>query len=129
WDTRSWRVIRELTADTRSARSVAFSPDASLLATGGGEGTITLWDASAWRPRSVLSGHDGQVNCVRFSPDGRTLASTGLDGTVRLWEVDSPRMHRVLRLGKPGVRSPVRGLALSHDGRLLACLSPQSSPE
>lgn len=68
-------------------RSVALSPDGSLLASGGEDRTITLWSMTSRQPVAVLTGHDDTVWDVAFSPDGARLASAGRDGTVRLWDV------------------------------------------
>lgn len=88
-DARSGRLIAALrTAD--ESRSVAFSPDGRLLATGLFNGAIQLWSTKDWRPAEpVLEGHSGRVTAIEFAPDGRTLLSAGADGTLQLWDVAS----------------------------------------
>jgi len=70
-----------------SVRSVAFSPDGKLLASGGHDELVKLWDVATAREREVLKGHEAVVTCVAFSPDGKTLASGSTDGEVKLWEI------------------------------------------
>ncbi len=84
---RSGRLVAALrTAD--EGRSVAFSPDGTLLATGLYDGSIQLWSTATWRSSGpALEGHSGRVTAVEFAPDGRTLLSAGADGTVQLWDV------------------------------------------
>ena len=64
----------------RVFRSVAFSPDGTILAAGGGygpHGETRLWDATTGRNWGELPGSSWEINSVAFSPDGKLLASAG----------------------------------------------------
>ena len=67
--------------------SVAFSPDGSVLASGGLDTTLQLWDVEKGELIETLIGHIDAVNSVVFSPDGSLLASGSEDGSVRLWKI------------------------------------------
>jgi WD40 repeat protein len=65
---------------------VVFSPDGSLLASAGGDGSVRIWDVRGNRSQMV-TWHAAGVTSLGFSPDGRLLASGSLDHTLRIWGV------------------------------------------
>jgi WD40 repeat protein/serine/threonine protein kinase/DNA-binding SARP family transcriptional activator len=68
---------------------VACSPDGSLLATAGWDGTAKVWDAETGRELLTLEGHTDRLNRVAFSPDGQWLATVSFDGTAKVWDIST----------------------------------------
>jgi WD40 repeat protein len=66
---------------------VAFSPDDTLIVSGGADGRVTLWDSRSGQSVAVLVGHAGPVVRLEFSADGSTLLSQDDRGIVLLWQV------------------------------------------
>ena len=71
-------------------KSIAFSPDGSLLASGSADTGIKLWRlgqaARSWQ------GEQGAVNALRFV-NGARLASGGGDGSLCIWDSETGRLQ------------------------------------
>lgn len=85
-----------------AVKTVAFSPDGTLISSGHADGGIQLWNAETGAPyNQLLTDHHHRVSCVCFSPNGKVLASASKDRTIRLWDTqtgvaicDSLKGHR-----------------------------------
>ena len=82
-------MLTTLRLHTKWVSCVAFPPAraSSLLASGSGDGTVTLADVATGRLDATLRGHAGPVFCVSFAPGAQILASASADRSVGLWDV------------------------------------------
>jgi hypothetical protein len=103
--------------DHQYVNSLAYSPDGSVLVSGGRE-SVGFWDAgSGARMGRFVGYHPGEVLAVAVSHDGKMLASASSDRTVLLWDLRSRQP-----MGKPLAVHRYRAVAVafSPDGTWLA---------
>ena len=118
WRTADGSCIRTFSEHSECVRHVAFSPDGTLLASGGNDCTVGIWDVQT---RSAigepLRGHTVDVTSISFSPDGQFIYSCSRDATIRCWDA-----HTGSPLGIPliGHTKGINSLAVSRDGYRIA---------
>jgi len=84
--TSTYEKTSEINAHGAGVYYLAFSPDASLIASASRDRKISITTNGATWPAQVLGGHKFIVLCVDFSPDGNFLASGGGDAQMLVWE-------------------------------------------
>jgi WD40 repeat protein len=101
---------------------LAWSPDATRVAVGHADGTLTIYDALDGSKIWCHDAHAIGVASLAWSPDGRILASGGLDNSAALWAPDEGTELRRLKAGRGWVQNLAwseRGILATTAGREL----------
>jgi WD40 repeat protein len=134
WSTEDTRAPIHLLDVPGSARSIAFSPDGRWLAAKSqDQGRISLWNLRELGKPPLVIRQEGWSNdrTLGFSPDSHWLASGTFGGQgqqprLDLWDVTEDRPVLEPRYQcRP--RGPVREIAFSDDGKLLATAADQAA--
>ena len=115
WEFPSGRLVA-VPETNDAAGSVAFSPDAKLLAFGTRSHGLKLWDIETRQEKACFPGKYASVrgSMLVFSPDGGTLAAAcGFD--ILLWNLE----HKTLSMALKGHIGLINSLVFLPDGKTL----------
>ena len=93
-----------LSKNRHSVRSITFSMDGTLLASGYDDKTVLLWDVQTGGMIKSFHGHTEAVQSVSISSDHATIASGSSDKTICLWDIQTG-MRRCVINRHEGVES------------------------
>lgn len=137
WDTATGEKLLTLTGHESGVNSIDFSPDGSLIVTGG---TIArLWDVKTGKQLQILAVDPKTAEPisesimqhflsfrfldVEFSPNGRYILTGSNDGIARLWDIETGAEIRQFqgheRYSDDGSRGLVYSVAFSPAGDLV----------
>ena len=118
--TQNWRCIKILEGHSgwfAGVKSIAFSPDGKILASGSDDETIILWQVSTGQEIRSLKDFAG-VKSIAFSPDGEMLASANGSSVIGLWKVSTGQLICSLKSNSGLLQA--ESITFSPDGKLLA---------
>lgn len=111
---------------TSKVFGLAYSPDASVLASAEGDGVVRLINAQSGKLLAEMKDHQAAVSSVAFSPAGDRLVSASYDETIVVWDVQTrqvlrrlpgPKGHAITRAAFVGDAEHL--VAASGDGSVL----------
>mmetsp|Transcript_32150 Transcript_32150/g.44057 ORF Transcript_32150/g.44057 Transcript_32150/m.44057 type:complete len:328 (-) Transcript_32150:55-1038(-) len=127
WNLQNCKLIANLPGHTGYINTVTVSPDSTLCASGGKDGTAMLWDLNEGKHLCSLEAGD-IINALVFSPNRYWLCA-GTRSSIKIWDLDSKSVVAELNKNTPDFfmnRSPGMtanpecvSLAWSADGKTL----------
>lgn len=101
----------QLKGHEQALLSMAFAPDAPILASASKDGTVRIWDMELQKELLSINAHPAGVQSVAFHPEGRIIVSGGWDRAVRVWDATAGEKLKEFELA-----SPVQAVAWSPNG-------------
>jgi WD40 repeat protein len=144
WNAREGCLAEESEVLPTVEYTVAVSPEGTMVAAAGADGTVRLFSLSkitscvqkkndlsgvqtlAATENGVLAGHAGTTFAVAFSPTADRLASAGVDGSIRIWGPATDGFSRAELRSRNAdgsaikLSSVVTTVAISTDSRFIA---------
>ncbi|TFY55363.1 hypothetical protein EVG20_g9347 [Dentipellis fragilis] len=123
WEWQSESYVLKQQGHYFDMNTLAYSPDAQYIATGGDDGKVKLWNTQSGFCIITFSQHTASVSAVQFATRGQVLFSASLDGTVRAFDLVRYRNFRTFTSPKPVQFS---SLAVDPSGEVVAAGSTDS---
>jgi len=129
WNLNTCRMLSNLPGHTGYINTVTVSPDGSLCASGGKDGTAMLWDLNEGKHLYSLDA-GAIIHSLCFSPTSYWLCA-GTQNSIKIWDLENKQVvcdlnksHPDFFLNNPSADEKTSdpiclSLAWSHDGQLL----------
>ena len=101
WEWQSETYVMKQQGHGGAMQCLAYSPDGSLVATGGDDGKVKLWNTSSSFCFVTFTEHEASVSGLVFTPSGKVVLSSSLDGTVRAFDMARYRNFKTLTTPRP----------------------------
>jgi len=99
WNLGNCKLRTNLPGHSGYINTVTVSPDGSLCASGGKDGTVRLWDLNEGKHLYSLEGGD-IINSLTFSPTRYWLCAA-TDSAVKIWDLESKSLVADLTKNHP----------------------------
>jgi WD40 repeat protein len=123
WNADNWQPIATLFEPRFRVRSIAYSPDQTMMAVGSDEQLVRIWDTKTSQPLKTFYGVSNRIWAIAVSiPNANGsiyLASGSDDYQIRIWNAATGELLQTLT----GHQGRIRSLAFSPSGKLLASAS------
>lgn len=120
WNTENGEEIGSIDAHEGGVEAIAFSPDGSLLVSGGVEDyLVRFWNLETHSQVHEIDNFPARIPDLAFSPDGLFLAIPYTFDAVRLWEIKT-LTETYLQDLPMNPQATINALTFDSTGRILA---------
>ena len=101
WEWQSETYVLKQQGHTSGMNCLAYSPDGSVVATGGEDAKVKLWNTNSGFCFVTFTEHESSVAGICFTPNGKVVLSASLDGTVRAFDMTRYRNFKTFTTPRP----------------------------
>lgn len=101
WEWQSETFVLKQQGHYYAISSLEFSPDGSVIATGGDDGKVKLWSVTSGFCFVTFSDHTSAITDICYVKGSHAIVSASLDGTVRAFDLVRYRNFRTLTTPTP----------------------------
>ncbi len=126
WNALSGQHILAFTAHPKTlvgVRSLVWSPDATRIASGGGDDHVTVWNPNNGSAIYTYTQQHNTINGLAWSPDGKRIVSGSSDKTVHIWAAETGADRVICQ----DHTKAVNAVAFSPDGKRIASASDDTT--
>ncbi|MEM7536897.1 MAG: TIR domain-containing protein [Chloroflexota bacterium] len=116
WDANTGKALPLTLQAISGTVQISFSPDDTLLAAAGWDGTLWLWRVDDGTVYQQLKRNDISLESVAFSPDGHYIAAANIQGQGSVWHVETGQLVASL----DGHNDRIRSIVYDHSGEYIA---------
>ncbi|KAH3665847.1 hypothetical protein OGAPHI_004035 [Ogataea philodendri] len=119
WDLRDYSLAADFVGHTGYVSTITISPDGSLCASGGKDGTIILWEMSSKKKTLYTLQAGDEINALAFSPN-RYWLCVATSSSIKIYNLQERSLKDELKPEVAAGKTPeCVSLAWSHDGQNL----------
>jgi WD40 repeat protein len=110
-------------AHSLSSNIARYSPEGSLLLSGGRDAHLNIWDSKNYALIKSIPAHNFAIYDIVFSPDSKLFATASRDKTLKIWDAETFEMQvRINKENYEGHVNSVNKLLWSkHNNYLISC--------
>ncbi|KRZ32401.1 Periodic tryptophan protein 2 -like protein [Trichinella pseudospiralis] len=101
WEWQSKTYVMKQQGHLHNMTCLTYSPDGSIIASGGHDGKVKLWNVNSGFCFKTLDEHSGGITGIVWTQAGKSVISCSLDGTVRAFDLKRYRNFRTFVSPEP----------------------------
>lgn len=111
----SLRLLESASPDRHQGEvySCCYSPDGSVLLSGGWDGYLRLWEVCSGEAKLAVPASPKPLSCCAFTPDGQYWLSGSMEGLLTIWE----GVSQMPLISFVAHTRPISGIRFAPDGQ------------